>query len=107
MAILAGLRGPHRASHILVAAVTLGGLLLAAPGLGQPAAASARTAPAHTVRAQTETQLSESGWTASSNTNSSPGDSPQNAISGNTGARFSSDADQAPGMWWQVNMGSV
>jgi hypothetical protein len=50
--------------------------------------------------------LSETGWVASSNTNSAPGDAPQNAISGNTGARFSSDADQAFGMYWQVNMGS-
>jgi hypothetical protein len=50
--------------------------------------------------------LSETGWVASSNTNSAPGDAPQNAISGDTGARFSSDADQAFGMYWQVNLGS-
>jgi hypothetical protein len=50
--------------------------------------------------------LSETGWVASSNTNSAPQDAPQNAISGDTGARFSSDADQAFGMYWQVNMGS-
>jgi hypothetical protein len=50
--------------------------------------------------------LSEAGWVASSNTNSAPQDAPQNAISGDTGARFSSDADQAFGMYWQVNLGS-
>ena len=50
--------------------------------------------------------LAETGWVASSNTNSAPQDAPQNAISGDTGARFSSDADQAFGMYWQVNMGS-
>jgi hypothetical protein len=50
--------------------------------------------------------LSETGWVASSNTNSAPQDAPQNAISGDTGARFSSDADQAFGMYWQVNLGS-
>jgi Carbohydrate binding module (family 6)/F5/8 type C domain len=50
-------------------------------------------------------QLPETGWTASSNTNSSAGDAPQNAING-SGGRFSSDADQAPGMWWEVNMGA-
>ena len=53
----------------------------------------------------TSGQLSETGWVASSNTNSSAGDAPQNAIDG-SGGRFSSDADQAPGMYWQVNMGS-
>src|SRR6202007_1031526 len=50
-------------------------------------------------------QLPETGWVASSNTNSSAGDAPQNAING-SGGRFSSDAFQVPGMWWQVNMGS-
>lgn len=53
----------------------------------------------------TSGQLSETGWTASSNTNSSAGDAPQNAIN-SSGGRFSSDAYQAPGQWWQVNMGS-
>ncbi|MGH3165325.1 MAG: discoidin domain-containing protein, partial [Trebonia sp.] len=50
---------------------------------------------------------SETGWTASSNTNSSSGDAPRNAISGDTGARFSSDADQSAGMDFEVNMGSA
>jgi Malectin domain/F5/8 type C domain len=51
--------------------------------------------------------LAETGWTATSNTDSAPGDAPQNAISGDTGSRFSSDADQSFGMYWQVNMGSA
>jgi F5/8 type C domain/Malectin domain len=51
--------------------------------------------------------LSETGWVASSNTSYSSGDAPQNAISGDTGSRFSSDADQTYGMYWQVNMGSA
>jgi hypothetical protein len=50
-------------------------------------------------------QLSETGWVASSNTNSSAADAPQNAING-SGGRFSSDAYQAPGMTWTVNMES-
>jgi hypothetical protein len=54
-----------------------------------------------------ETQLSETGWTASSNTNSSAADAPANAIDGNLTTRFSSDADQAAGMYWQLNMGSA
>jgi hypothetical protein len=45
--------------------------------------------------------LAETGWAATSNTDSPPGDAPQNAISGDTGARFSSDADQAFGMYWE------
>jgi hypothetical protein len=85
----------RRVGHILASVATVCGLLAAAPAFS-PAAS-----------AQTETPLSEAGWTATSNTNSSPGDAPQNAISGDTGARFSSDADQASGMWWQVNMGSA
>ena len=55
----------------------------------------------------TSGQLSETGWVATSNTNSPAGDAPQNAIGGTAGPRFSSDAYQAPGMWWQVNMGSM
>jgi hypothetical protein len=55
---------------------------------------------------QAETQLPETGWTASASTNSAAGDAPAHAIDGNTGTRYSSDAVQAPGMWFQVNLGS-
>ncbi|HTJ67314.1 MAG TPA: discoidin domain-containing protein [Actinospica sp.] len=82
----------RRIAHFFLAAATACGLVSLAPALASAA---------------TQTQLSETGWTASSNTNSSAGDAPQNAISGDTGARFSSDADQAAGMWWQVNLGSA
>ena len=53
-----------------------------------------------------ETQLSETGWVASTNTSPGAGDAPANAIDGNLSTRFSSDADQASGMYFQVNMGS-
>jgi hypothetical protein len=53
-----------------------------------------------------ETQLSETGWVASASTNSTGGDVPANAIDGNLATRYSSDAYQASGMWWQVNLGS-
>jgi hypothetical protein len=53
-----------------------------------------------------ETQLSETGWVASSNTTSSAADAPANAIDGNVNTRFSSDAFQASGMFFQVNLGS-
>ena len=72
------------------------GVSIDSGGQGDGAGASAAGAP-----------LAETGWVASSNTDSAAGDAPQNAISGDTGARFSSDADQAFGMWWQVDMGSA
>jgi hypothetical protein len=72
-------------------------------GLGLATAQFIATAPAaHAV----ETALSRTGWVASSNTNSSAADAPANAIDGNINTRFSSDADQAAGMYFQVNMGS-
>ena len=71
-------------------------------------AASATGATAATgAAAAAETPLSETGWTASSNTSSGSGDAPANAIDGNTSTRFSSDADQASGMYFQVNLGSA
>ena len=88
-------RAVRRALRLIVAAVTLGGLALAVPAFLSAASAA------------TETPLSQTGWVATANTNSSAGDAPQNAISGDTGARFSSDAAQASGMYWQVNMGSA
>jgi F5/8 type C domain len=84
----------RRAARVFIAAITVAGLLIVAPFFVKAASAS-------------ETALSETGWVASSNTNSSSADAPQNAISGDTGARFSSDAAQAAGMWWQANMGSA
>jgi len=67
------------------------------------AAQAAQAAPA----AQAETPLSETGWVATANTNSSAGDAPAHAIDGNASTRYSSDAKQAPGMWFQVDMGAA
>jgi hypothetical protein len=53
-----------------------------------------------------ETELSQSGWTASANTDSTGADVPANAIDGNLATRYSSDAVQASGMYFQVNLGS-
>ena len=72
------------------------------PGLA-PVAQAATSSP---QAAAAETALSETGWTASSNTNSSAADAPANAIDGNINTRFSSDAAQASGMYFQVNLGS-
>ena len=86
-------RTPRRAARLIAAVIAVAGCLLAAP--------------AFTTAASAQTPLSETGWTATSNTSSSAADAPQNAISGDTGARFSSDAAQAAGMWWQANMGAA
>jgi hypothetical protein len=51
--------------------------------------------------------LSRSGWSASSNTNSAAADAPANAIDGNAGTRFSSDADQAAGQTLTINLGAT
>jgi hypothetical protein len=85
----------RRAARLVVAALTLCGMVLAVPAFMSVAAAAS------------ETPLSQTGRVASSNTNSSAGDAPQNAVSGGPWARFSSDAAQASGMYWQVNMGSA
>lgn len=68
--------------------------------MGQAVAARAST-----TAAAAETALGETGWTASSST-ASAGDPPANAIDGNINTRFSTDADQASGQWFQVNLGS-
>jgi Malectin domain/F5/8 type C domain len=95
--LLAGSEGVPQVNAIAVVpvAVNAGGISLDSGGTGDVASNVAGS------------PLSETGWTATSNTDSAPGDAPQNAISGDTGARFSSDADQAFGMYWEVNMGSA
>jgi len=79
---------------VLLAGVATLGIVLV------PTATPAAAAPL------TETALPETGWTASASTNSSAADAPANAIDGNLSTRYSSDAVQAPGMWFQVNLGS-
>jgi len=81
-----------------VAAVTAIGLMLTPTS----ATAAAKSAAAPLA----ETALSETGWTASASTSSSAADAPANAIDGNLATRYSSDAVQAAGMWFQVNLGS-
>src|SRR6185437_7279438 len=55
----------------------------------------------------TETALSRTGWVASTSTSPGAADVPANAIDGNASTRFSTEADQASGMYFQVNMGSA
>ncbi|HEV3382184.1 MAG TPA: discoidin domain-containing protein [Trebonia sp.] len=94
----------RRLAYVMAAVVACCGLVVLAPSFTPAASAQTETQLAETQLAQT--QLAQTGWTASSNTNSSTADAPQNAING-SGGRFSSDADQAPGTWFQVNMGSA
>jgi F5/8 type C domain/Carbohydrate binding module (family 6) len=81
----------------MVAGVTMAALALT------PSFANAAVKGA--VTPLTETALPETGWTASTST-SSAGDPASNAIDGNLATRYSSDAVQAVGMWFQVNLGS-
>src|SRR3984957_19240271 len=91
-------RRRHRGRLASCAALALVTALGLAPAAVQAFASAAAAA---------ETQLSETGWTASSNTSPGSGDAPAHAIDGNLSTRFSSDADQASGMYFQVNMGSA
>ena len=103
-----GLTGRRRGRLALLTAAALTAFLGLGPLAGPAGAASATGATAATGAATAaETPLSETGWTASSNTSSGSGDAPANAIDGNTSTRFSSDADQASGMYFQVNLGSA
>ena len=52
------------------------------------------------------TPLNRGGWTASTNTAASGSDAASNAIDGNLATRFSSDAAQGDGMYWQADLGS-
>ncbi|HXW79092.1 MAG TPA: discoidin domain-containing protein, partial [Acidimicrobiales bacterium] len=52
------------------------------------------------------TALGRAGWSAGTNAPSSKSDAPDNAIDGNLRTRFSTDEDQAPGLYFEVNMGS-
>ena len=93
----AGLRrSPRKGRAIGISALTMALLagIVATPLVIANAAAS-------------ETALSEAGWVASASTSSAAADAPANAIDNNVGTRYSSDAVQASGMWFQVNMGSA
>ena len=53
------------------------------------------------------TVLSRTGWVASSNAPSSSSDAAANALDGNLKTRFSSDEDQKPGLYFELNLGTV
>ena len=51
--------------------------------------------------------LDRTGWTATSNAPSSSADAPANALDGNYSSRFSTNEDQVPGLYFEVNLGSA
>jgi hypothetical protein len=53
------------------------------------------------------TALGRAGWSASTNAPSSKSDAPNNALDANLKTRFSTDEHQAPGLYFEVNMGSA
>ena len=53
------------------------------------------------------TALGRTGWVAGTNAPSSSADAPANALDGNLKTRFSTNKDQAPGMYFQVDLGSA
>ena len=67
------------------------------------------TAPpgANCSAAPSGTELSQSGWSASTNAPSGANDAPANAVDGNLSTRFSTDEPQASGLYLQVDMGSA
>ncbi len=50
--------------------------------------------------------LGRTGWVASTNAPSSSADAPAKALDGNLTTRFSTGKDQAPGQYFEVNLGS-
>jgi hypothetical protein len=50
--------------------------------------------------------LNRAGWVASASSSNAP-DPPSNAIDGNINSRWSTGANQVPGQWFQVDMGST
>ena len=54
--------------------------------------------------ASTLIALDRSGWIASASATDPYGDTPANALDGNSSTRWASGEAQAPGLWFQVNM---
>jgi hypothetical protein len=51
--------------------------------------------------------LSRTGWVASTNAPSKGADLPANALDGNFSTRFSTDEPEAPGLYFEVDLGSA
>ncbi len=53
------------------------------------------------------TAFDRTGWVASTNAPSSSADAPANALDGDLATRFSTNEDQAPGLYFEVDLGSA
>ena len=89
-------------------------VISASNGIGSPAVqhlvitlSSAGTVPGSDCSASSRgLALSRAGWSASSNAHPSSTDAPANALDGNSSTRFSTDVPQAPGLFFEVDLGS-
>jgi F5/8 type C domain len=115
---LRGRRGRRAATGIALAATLafLAGSLTATVSAASAQTTTTTTVPAATTTtvaspncsaAPSGTALGRTGWVASTNSRSSGSDVPGNAIDGNPNTRFSTDQLQAPGLYFEVNLGSA
>src|ERR1039458_5356044 len=100
----------HTAAGTIVAtlAITAGFL---APTVSPAAAATTTTTttvPGSNCSASVSgTAFDRTGWVASTNAPSSSADAPANALDGDLTTRFSTNEDQAPGLYFEVDLGSA
>lgn len=98
---------PLTVSVAAVLAVTIPVASLTAPSASASAPATAASAASNCSASVSGTALSRSGWAASANTPAvQRSDAPANALDGDLSTRYSSDASQAPGQTFEVNLGS-
>jgi F5/8 type C domain len=109
------MRKPNRRIRPVGAAATLAmatALATLAPGLTGTDGAVYAQSPAPTVPSAncsgslSGSALSRTGWTASTNAPSTATDAPAQALDGNLSTRFSTNEDQAAGLYLEVNMGA-
>ena len=72
-----------------------------------PTTTTSTTVPRNCLATLSGTALSRTGWVASTNSAAAGSDLPANALDGNLSTRFSTDQQQAPGLYFEVNMGSA
>ena len=103
------LQGHSPVRWVACTTVALTALVGLVPVLGQAVTSSASAASGNcTATTSGETQLNESAFTATSESGSSgPQNAITNAVNHNTPSRYTSGADQASGMYYEVNMGSA
>ncbi len=79
----------------------------AAPTTTAPTTTSTTVVTPNCSAAPAGTVLSRTGWVAGTNAPTNSTDAPANALDGNLKTRFSTNKDQAPGLYFEVNLGSA